>query len=108
MKNEFTRLAQMNPELKHDPFVRSMIKRESRQTEEEIMHCMNQLPSRSGWIVLLNNRVDIKSVGNIRYKTKVWYNHITRMVGPNENECNTPFRYARLKNNAPAAGWIEA
>ncbi len=107
MKDEFTRLAQKNPALRHDPFVNSMIKKESRQAENRKMHCMNQYPSRSGWIVLLQNRVNLDSVGNVRYKTKVYYDHRTRMVGFSADSCDTPFRCAKLKNNQPAAGWME-
>lgn len=107
MKKEFTRLAQMNPMLRHDPLVNSMIKKEALQAECRKMHCMNQYPSRSGWIVLLQNRVNMDSVGNIRYKTKVYYDHRTKMVGPDADSCNTPFRCARLKNNQHAAGWME-
>ena len=107
MIDEFTRLAQMNPMLRHDPFVNSMIKKEANQAERRNMHCMNQYPSCSGWIVLLQNRVNIDSVGNIRYKTKVYYDHRTKMVGPSADSCNTPFKCARLKNNQPSAGWME-
>ena len=107
MKNEFTKLAQMNPMLRHDPFVNSMIKKETHQSQQRKMHCMNQYPSRSGWIVLLQNRVNLDSVGNIRYKTKVYYDHRTRQVGSTPDDCQTPFRCARLKNNQPSAGWME-
>lgn len=108
MKNEFTRLVQSNPDLRHDPFVQSMVRKEQRQNEQNKMHCMNQLPAHSGWIVLLQNRVNLNSVGNLQFQTKVYYNHKTRMVGPSETECNVPFRKARLKNNQLAAGWMEA
>lgn len=107
MIDEFTRLAQMNPMLRHDPFVNSMIKKEANQAERRNMHCMNQYPSHSSWIVLLQNRVNLDSVGNIRYKTKVYYDHRTKMVGPSADSCNTPFKCARLKNNQPSAGWME-
>ena len=70
MKNEFTKLAQSNPALRHDPFVRSMIRRESRQAEQDRMHLMNQFPCRSGWIILLHNRVSLNSVGNVQYQTR--------------------------------------
>ena len=108
MKNEFTKLAQTNPSLRHDPFVQSMVRKEKRQAEQEKMHCMNQLPGRSGWIILLQNRVNLNSVGNIHFQTKVYYDRTTRMVGPSESECNVPFRMAKLKNGQPAAGWMEA
>ena len=107
MKNEYTKLAQNNPMLRHDPFVQSMIKKESRQAEQEKMNCMNRCPSHSGWIILLQNRVNLNSVGNIRYKTKVYYDHRTKQVGLSPDDCHTPFRCARLSNNQPAAGWME-
>ena len=106
MKKEFTKLAQSNPALRYDPFVQSMIKKESRQSEQEKMHLMNQLPSRSGWIVLLQNRVNLNSVGNIHHKTKVYYDRQTRMVGLSQEKCDTPFRCAKLNNGQLAAGWM--
>ena len=108
MKNEFTKLAQSNPTLRHDPFVQSMVRKEKRQAESDRIHLMSQLPSRSGWITLLQNRVNLNSVGNLRYQTRVYYDRRIRMVGPSESECNVPFRMAKLKNNQPSAGWIEA
>lgn len=107
MKKEFTKLAQINPALRHDPFVQSMIRKESRQAEQNKMHLMNQLPCRSGWIILLQNRVNLNSVGNIHHKTKVYYDQRTRMVGTSADACDTPFRCARLSNGQPAAGWME-
>ena len=107
MKNEYTQLAKSNPVLKHDPFVQSMIRKEARQAEQNKMRLMNQLPCRSGWIILLQNRVNLQSVGNMRHKTKVYYDQRTRMIGHSPEECNTPFRCARLDNGQPAAGWME-
>lgn len=107
MKNEFTKLAQSNPALRHDPFVRSMIRRESRQAEQDRMHLMNQFPCRSGWLILLQNRVILNSVGNVQYQTKVYYDQRTKMVGMAADACDTPFRCARLKNGQPAAAWME-
>ena len=73
----------------------------------DAMHLMNQLPARSGWIVLLQNRVNLQSVGNLHYKTRVYYDATRRMVGATKETCDTPFRLARLKNGEPAAGWME-
>ena len=107
MKNEITKFAQSNPALKHDPFIKSMIRKESRQAELEKIHLMNQLPPRSGWIMLLQNRVNLNSVGNIHHKTKVYYDRNTRMVGTSPDACDTPFRCARLRNGQAAVGWME-
>ena len=107
MRDEFTKLAQHHPTLRHDPFVKHMARTEKRRAMQDKMHLMNQLPAHSGWIVLLQNRVELQSVGNIRHKTKVYYDHRTRMVGTCEDGCSTPFRCARLKNGQPAAGWME-
>ena len=108
MKNEYTKLAKANPTLRHEPFVQSMIRKEAHRAEQDGMHLMNQIPARSGWITLLQNRVNLNSVGNTRYKTKVYFDLRTRMVGAEPDVCNTPFRCARLSNGQPAAGWMEA
>ena len=107
MKNEFTKLAKSNPVLRHAPFVQCMMKKEARHAEQEKIHGMNQYPMRSGWIMLLQNRLNLNSVGNVRHKTKVYYDCRTKMVGTTIDGCNTPFRYARLSNNQLAAGWME-
>ena len=71
------------------------------------MHPMNKFPCRSGWIILLQNRVSLSSVGNIQYQTKVYYDQRTKMVGMAADACDTPFRCARLKNGQPASAWME-
>lgn len=105
--NDFSKLAKANPALAHDPFVKSMIRREVRHAENALMQCMNRYPSHSGWILLLQNRVCLGSVGNVRHKTKVYYDSRSRMVGPSPDSCTTPFRCARLGNGQPAAGWMD-
>ncbi len=105
--DKFTKLIKSNPLLRYDPFVKQMVRREEHQREQNAMHTMSQLPNRSGWILLLQNRVNLHSIGNQQSARKVWYNANNRMVGDSREECNIPFRNARLKNHQPAAGWIE-
>lgn len=107
MKHLYNDLVRMSPELKHDPFVRSMLNRENRLNETDKMHCMNSFPMKSGWILLLQNRVSLSSVGNLRYSTKVYYDCRTRRVGTDKDNCVTPFQLAKLKNNQSSAGWTE-
>lgn len=107
MRNEYHNLVRSNPELRHDPFVRQQLRREERRNEQDAMHPMNQCPAKSGYIFLLQNRVNLKSVGNINLHRKVYYD--ARRHGYAEDpsaESFAPLRTARLSNGQPANGWI--
>lgn len=102
MKKLVTRM----PELRNEPFIQNELKREERRNNMKNIRIMSQLPPKSGWIILLQNRVNIESVGNKTWATKVYYDHRTRKVGNTPDQCQTHFRMARLKNGQPAAGWM--
>lgn len=108
MNDEFTKLVRQRPELKYEPYVRQQLKKEGNQRMSASMNTMNQYPMKSGWIFLLQNRVNLQSIGNRQWMTKVYYDRQTHKVGPSPTECNIHFRAARLKNGQPAAGWIES
>lgn len=106
MKDEYRRMAKARPELRLDPFVRSMIHREEAAEENAMMHPMSQTPARSGWITLLQNRVSIRSAGNQHMKRRVYYDRRSGNVGESADKCEVPFRTARLRNGQTAAGWM--
>lgn len=106
MKKKFTKLANMFPELRHEPIIRAMIHREERAEELSKMMPMSMHPSKSGYIFLLHNRVNLHSSGNINLKTKVWYDRQSQMIGISKDECIVPWTEAKLKNGCPAKGWM--
>lgn len=107
MRDEYTHLVQYAPWLKSNPYVSRMLKKEEQMREQEKMHPMSTLPAHSGWIILLQNRVRLNSVGNVELKRRVYYESRTRKVGDTREHCDTLFRLARLRNGQPAAGWME-
>lgn len=106
MTSIYGKLVKAMPELRHDPFVRGMLAREERENESRLMHTMNQMPSRSGYVVFLQNRILLRSVGNARFSKRMYYDVNSHMIGEDPCDCNIPFRSAMLKNGQPAAGWI--
>jgi hypothetical protein len=52
---------------------------------EDDIKLMNQRPARTGWIILLQNRVNLKSIGNMRYKKKMWYDMRSHTVSSDRN-----------------------
>ena len=77
---------------------------------EESIELMNKMPSRTGWIVMLQNRVNFNSVGNIRYSKKVWFDRQTGRVAPSQQEIgdDSPhFRSYILPNGGgKPQGWM--
>lgn len=68
---------------------------------------MNRMPGRTGWIWLLQNRVDINTVGNCRYKKKVWYDRADMTVSTDESkEDAVPFRTYNLPGAGRPGGWL--
>lgn len=92
---------------KHIDFVTGMPRIKERP--EDKIHLMSQMPGRSGWIVLLHNRVNLNSVGNVRYATKVWYDRNDRTVSTSERKEDAVwFKNAILRGaGGLASGWIE-
>lgn len=79
-----------------------------KERPEDKIHLMNQMPGRSGWIVLLQNRVNLNSVGNVRYAKKVWYDRNDRTVSTSEDKEDAVWikRFV-LPGAGLAQGWIE-
>lgn len=79
-----------------------------KERPEDKIHQMSQMPGRSGWIVLLQNRVNLNSVGNVRYAKKVWYDRNDRTVSTSEDKEDAVWikRFV-LPGAGLAQGWIE-
>ena len=108
MARFYKELVKLDPSARHDPFVRQELRREERREEMNAMCPMCQMPRQSGWIWLLQNRVNLKSVGNLRLARKVWFHAQTRSVGPGpsyDKDSFEPFQEARLSNGERANGW---
>ena len=79
-----------------------------KERPEDKIHLMNQYPGRSGWIILLQNRINLNSVGNIRYGKKMWYDRTTHMVSEDETGTDAVhFRTYILPGAGRPQGWIE-
>ena len=76
--------------------------------KEDRIQLMSRMPGRSGYIRLLQNRVNLRSVGNLRLSERLYYNAYTRTLysAPNGTEIALWHAY-RLPNGQRAAGWIE-
>ena len=78
-----------------------------RARHEDSIHLMSQYPSRSGWIVMLNNRVNFRSIGNIQYSKTVWYDRATHTVSSDETmEDAVHFRTYTLQGAGHPGGWL--
>ena len=77
---------------------------------EESIELMNRMPGRSGWIVFLHNRVNLNSVGNIRYAKKMWFDRATSKVAEDADSIETDgvhFRSYILPNAGRPGGWLD-
>lgn len=111
MNNDFQKLVRQMPHLKNDPFIRQELRREERRHNAGTIRTMAQMPSRSGWITLLQNRVNRDSIGNLNHARKVYFHLPTKTVGESERydpSTNVPFRMAMCKHGRKAEGWTEA
>lgn len=88
-------------------FCQTGTEREERKNTKHCIRLMSQYPAKSGWILLLQNRLDFDSIGNKRLAIKVYYNCRTKMIGNTPDTYNTHFCAARLKNHQSAAGWMK-
>ena len=82
--------------------------RERAPREEEKIELMNRLPQKRGYIVLLHNRVNMRSRGNISLKRKVFYDPLTKKVTDEKDGYTSDFRTCTLKNGARPGGWMYA
>lgn len=79
------------------------------KNNEPEIQMMTRLPGKTGWIYLLQNRVGLNTVGNQRYKKKVWYDHIDCTVSTDETKKDAQhIRTAKMPNVGRPAGWIYA
>ena len=80
-----------------------------KERPEDKIHLMNQLPSRSGYIVLLQNRVNLNSVGNQRYAKKVYYDAAQHCVADSADNISGDgqhFRTYVLPYAGRPQGWL--
>lgn len=79
-----------------------------KERPEDKIHLMNQLPGKTGWIVMLQNRVNLNSVGNLRYAKRVWYDRTDRTVSTSEDKDDAVYikRFV-LPGAGYPGGWIE-
>lgn len=74
---------------------------------EESIELMNRMPGRSGWIVVLQNRVNLGSVGNVRFARKVWFDRASGTVSDDANMENpVHFRSYVLPGAGRPGGWM--
>lgn len=74
---------------------------------EESIELMNRMPARSGWIVMLHNRLNFNSTGNMRYAKKVWFDRASGMVADDEEMTDAVhFRSYMLPHCGRPGGWM--
>lgn len=76
--------------------------------EEDRINLMLRTPARSGYIRMLQNRVNLRSVGNLRYSVRLWYDARTKTlhVAPGAPVVGHWHGY-RLPCGQKPAGWLE-
>ena len=88
-----------------DPLT-GMPRMKERRQEDDIK-LMNQHPGKTGWIILLQNRVNLNSVGNMRYKKRMWYDMRSRTVSSDRDMSDAIlFSQYILPNAGKPAGWL--
>lgn len=79
-----------------------------KQRPEDKIQLITRMPYKSGWIKMLQNRVNLNSVGNLRDAEKVWFDRRTLKVSKTvSGEGGVLFRDYRLKSGQKPQGWIE-
>ena len=74
---------------------------------EESIELMNRMPARSGWIVMLQNRVNFNSTGNLHFARKVWFDRPSGMVADDEEmQDAVHFRSYMLPHCGRPGGWM--
>lgn len=87
---------------------RTGLPREIKRPEDDI-ELMSRMPGRSCWITMLQNRVNLNSVGNNRYKKTVWFDRTDATVSSDRNkEDAVHFRSYILPGAGKPQGWIYA
>lgn len=75
---------------------------------EDEINLMSRKPGRSCWIKLLQNRVNLNSVGNLHDAQVMWYDRLTDSLYEDssmESE-GILFRLFRLRGHQYPQGWI--
>lgn len=76
---------------------------------EEKIELMNRLPAKSGWVTILQNRVNFNSVGNKRYARNMWFDRLTQTLSSSKDmEDAHPWRTYILPGAGRPGGWIYA
>ena len=76
---------------------------------EDNIELMSRMPDHSCWITMLQNRINLNSVGNIRYKKTVWFDRRDCTVSTDRNkEDAVHFRSYMLPGCGKPQGWIYA
>ena len=79
------------------------------KNDEPEIQMMTRLPWKTGWIYLLQNRIGLNTVGNQRYKKKVWYDRRDCTISTDETKEDAQhIRTATFPNLGRPAGWIFA
>lgn len=80
-----------------------------KKCEEDRIQLITRMPARSCYIRMLQNRVNLHSVGNVRYSERVYYDARTKSLHtrPDGPLRASYWRNYRLPNGQRAAGWIE-
>ena len=75
---------------------------------DDNIQLITRMPARSCYIRMLQNRASLRSVGNIRYAQRLWYNARAKTLhtAPDAPVIAHWYNY-RLPNHQRAAGWIE-
>lgn len=78
------------------------------EREEDRINLMLRTPAYSGYIRLLQNRENLRSVGNVRYSVRLWYDARTKTLhkAPSAPVLAHWHGYT-LPCGQRAAGWIE-
>lgn len=74
---------------------------------EDQINLMSQMPAKSGYVVLFQNRVNIQSVGNLRGKQVMWFDRQTRSLKEDEDSMESfDWRTYNLPYYGRPQGWM--
>lgn len=78
------------------------------ERDEDRIQFMSRMPGRSGYVRMLQNRVNLRSVGNLHLSERLYYEVCTRMLYSTPNGTKIAPWYAYLlPNGQRPAGWIK-
>ena len=77
------------------------------ERDEDRIELMSRKPGRNGYVRMLQNRVNLRSVGNLRLSERLYYNARTKTLHKSPNAPQIAFWHTyRLSNGQCPAGWI--